>query len=77
MQSRTDELNGSENVQIYHHELHKKHIQRSQILTLKTDEKTYVGHNECTEYLENSVAELLLQPAVLGDVAQQELLAIL
>ena len=75
LQSRTEELNESENVRIYHHELHRKHIKRSQILKLETESQTFLGHEECAEYLENSVGELLLQPAELNNAAQHELLA--
>ena len=75
LQSRGDELNEPENVRIYHHEVHKKHIKRTQILKLKTDDKTLVGHKECADYLESSVADLLLNPAILNEAAQQELLS--
>ena len=69
LQARGDELNEAENVRIYHHELHKTHIKKSQILRLETDQNILVGHKQCSEYLEQSVAELLLQPAVLDDAA--------
>ena len=75
LQARAEELNESENVRIYHHELHRKHIKRSQILELKTETQTFLGHQQCAEYLENSVAELLLHPAALDSAAQDELLA--
>ena len=75
LQSRTEELNEPENVRIYHHELHKKHIKRSQILKLETETETLLGHQQCADYLEKSVAELLLHPAALNNAAQQELLA--
>ena len=75
LQSRGEELNETENVRIYHHELHKKHIKRTQILKLKSDDRVLVGHKACAEFLENSVAELLLRPAVLDQAAQQELLS--
>ena len=75
LQARAEELNESENVRIYHHELHKKHIKRSQILELKTETQTLLGHQQCAKYLENSVAELLLHPAALDSAAQDELLA--
>ena len=75
LQARAEEFNESENVRIYHHELHKKHIKRSQILELKTETQTLLGHQQCAKYLENSVAELLLHPAALDSAAQDELLA--
>ena len=55
--------------------MHRKHIKRSQILKLETESQTFLGHEECAEYLENSVGELLLQPAELNNAAQHELLA--
>ena len=57
------------------YELHKKHIKRSQILELKTETQTLLGHQQCAKYLENSVSELLLHPAALDIAAQDELLA--
>ena len=74
LQSRCEEINSAENVRIYHHELHKKHMKRTSILKLETDDKTYNGHDECSQYLEHLVGQLLLQPAVLDSQAQQELL---
>ena len=75
LQSRGDEINEPENVRIYHHEIHKNHIKRSQILKLKTGDITLTGHRACADFLENSVAELLLSPAILDEAAQEELLA--
>ena len=73
-QSRCDEINSAENVRIYHHELHKKHIRRSSILKLEAENKTYSGHDECSQYLEQLVGQLLLQPVQLDSHAQQLLL---
>ena len=75
MQSRSDELNEPEHVRIYHHELHKKHIVRSSILKLETEEAIYEGHSECSGYLENQVGQLISQPAALDPLAKQELLS--
>ena len=69
MQFRTDEVNASESVRIYHHELHKKHIKKSAILKLETEIGTKTGHEECSKYLENLVGQLLLQPAILNEEA--------
>jgi len=74
LQSRCDELNSSENVRLYHHELHKKQIKRSSILKLQTESNVYVGHSECAAYLEQSVSRLLLQPPDLNEMAQHQLL---
>ena len=75
IQSRTDEVDNSEKVRIYHHELHAKHIKRSSILKLKTEQGLLEGHAACAGYLEQAVGDLLLHPAVLDEGAQQELLA--
>ena len=74
LQSRCEELDSTENVRIYHHELHKKHLRRSSILKLEEEGKSYSGHGECSQYLEHLVGQLLLQPAQLDAQAQQELL---
>ena len=74
IQSKCDEVSSAENVRIYHHELHRKHINRSSILKLETEENIYNGHDECSRYLEEQVAHLLLQPAGLDSQAQEELL---
>ena len=75
IQSRGEEINEPENVRIYHHEIHKNHIKKSQILKLETENTTLVGHSDCAGFLEQSVADLLLHPAVLDEGAQDELLA--
>ena len=74
LQSRSDELDSSEKVRIYHHELHSKHIRRSSILKLKTEKGLLEGHVACAEYLEEAVGDLLLHPATLDVVAQDALL---
>ena len=75
MQARCEEIDSVENVRIYHHELHKRHIVRSSILKLETGEATYEGHSECANFLENQVGQLLSQPAALDPLAKQELLS--
>ena len=74
MQSRSDEVDTNEKVRIYHHELHKKHIKRSSILKLQTDEGIKEGHGECASYLEDQVGQLLLYPGVLDSVARHVML---
>ena len=74
LQSRSDELDSSENVRIYHHELHAKHIRKSSILKLKTEKGMLEGHVACANYLEQAVGDLLLQPADLDTDAQDALL---
>ena len=74
LQSRFDELDFSENVRIYHHELHAKHIKKSSILNLKTEKGLLEGHVACAQYLEQAVGDLLLHPAYLDADAQDALL---
>ena len=63
LQSRSDEISMNEKVRIYHHELHKKHMKRSSILKLQTENGLIEGHEHCAAYLESQVGDLLLHPA--------------
>ena len=63
-QSRGEEINEPENVRTYDHEIHKNHRKKSQIIKLKSGDITLSGHKGCADFLENSVAELLLSPAL-------------
>ena len=74
LQARAEELNKSESVRIYHHELHSKKIKRTSIIKLDTGDEVVNGHVECAKLLEKSVSELLLHPAKLCEAAQNELL---
>ena len=66
LQSRSDEISISEKVRIYHHDLHKKHIKRSAILKLQTEDGLLEGHTECANFLESQVGDLLLHPIEIG-----------
>ena len=74
-QSRVDEFQVAEQTRIYHHELHKKHLKKSSIVKLETEKGLLVGHDDCAEYLEDLVAELLSNPAQLDKISQEILLA--
>ena len=74
-QSRVDEYQVSEQTRIYHHELHRKHLKKCSILKLITNEGTIEGHDLCAKYLENTVGNLLLEPAELNENAQETLLS--
>jgi hypothetical protein len=69
LQSRSEEHISSEKVCIYHH---AKHIKKSSILKLQTENGTLEGHEACTKFLEKIVSDLLTRPAELDDA--QELL---
>ena len=74
IQAKCDELNSAENVRIYHHEQHKRQIQRKSILKLQSNDGLLEGHYACAEFLEKQVGQLLLEPAQLNCQAQQQLL---
>ena len=74
LQSKTDEVNSSEGVRIYHHELHAKHIKKTSILKLMTEIGVLQGHEEVCRFLEESVDKLLSEPVALYINAQNQLL---
>ena len=74
LQARTDEIDQSETVRIYHHELHAKHLKKSSILKLQTEDGLIEGHEACSKYLEKAVADILTQPAQLDQKSQELLL---
>ena len=75
LQSRADDIGMNEKVRIYHHDIHKKNLKRSSILKLQTERGLLEGHAQCASYLEDQVADLLLQPAPLHQGARDCLLA--
>ena len=76
IQSRVDDVQQSEKVRIFHHEQHQKHLKRSAILKLETEQGLIEGHKDCSAYLEAQVSELLLNPAILNSDAQGILLEV-
>jgi hypothetical protein len=75
IQSRVEDVQESEKVRIFHHEQHSKHIKKSSILKLSTDNHGVLeGHQACADYLQGQVAQLLLNKAVLKPAAQATLL---
>ena len=74
IQSRSQEVNRSEKVRIFHHNLHKKHVKRSSILKLQSELGLLVGHEECAGYLEQQVGDLLLHPHIHDHAASECLL---
>ena len=73
--SRAEDINTNEKVRIYHHALHRKHINRSSILKLETPTGIVEGHESCAQALEENVASHLLHPALLNPEAQDILLS--
>ena len=73
IQSKTQEIDTAESVRIYHHELHKKKIKKSSILTLDTEDGRLEGHDKCANYLENVVSNLLLHSHDPDPVAEETL----
>ena len=74
LQSKVDDVSQSEHVRIYHHDLHRKSMKRSSILQLQTEKGLLEGHDLCSSYLEEQVANLLLSPAPLHPEAREALL---
>ena len=54
LHSKCKEINSSEPVRIYHHELHSKHIKRSSIVKLEADGVVHEEHTACAQYLEKN-----------------------
>ena len=73
-QARVDDIQESEKVRIFHHEIHQKHIKQSAILKLETENGVIEGHKACSEHLQNIISDLLEKPADLDRVAQDILL---
>ena len=73
--SRAEDINTNEKVRIYHHALHRKHINRSSILKLETPAGIVEGHDNCALALEENVASHLLHHAQLDPRAQEVLLS--
>ena len=74
LMSKADEIDQHESVRIYHHELNKKQIKKSSITKLQVGNQILEGHVQCAQYLEQTVADLLLHPAQLDAAAQEALL---
>jgi hypothetical protein len=74
-QSQASEYQQEEKTMIYHHELHRKRIKRFSILKLDTGAGMLKGHQACADFLEQTVEDLLLNPAELNQAAQECLLS--
>ena len=73
-QSRVDDVQYSEKIRIYHHEIHQKNNKKSSILRLDTESGLLLGHRACSDYLQAALVQLLEQPAQLDPRAQELLL---
>ena len=47
----TQEIEESESMNIYHHQLHKKKMSRTAILKLETPDRPIYGHKKCSEFI--------------------------
>ena len=72
--AQLEDIEKSEKVRLYHHELHKRVVNKSTIVKLRTPEKDLIGHKECAEYLAEEVRNLWEKEIHLNDEAQEELL---
>ena len=75
LQSKVDDVQTSEKVRIFHHEIHKKLLKKSSILKLDTSEGIKEGHHACSLYLTQELENLLSNPANLDKQAQSILLS--
>lgn len=73
--AKTNEINETENVRIYHHTNHQKHIKNSSILKLETENGIIEGHEECMKYIESNVEKTFGVPPELDETAQKKLLS--
>ena len=74
LQSKTDEIELSETVRLYHHDIHKKNVKRSSILQRDTYQGMLQGHESCSKYLGSQVEQLLLKPHPVDNVSRDRLL---
>ena len=74
LQAKADECDQSEKVRIYHHELHRRRIQRSSIVKLQTNDGLKEGHDDCASHLQQQVRDLLLQSIQRDEEARKALL---
>ena len=72
--ARLQDIEMSEKVRIYHHDLHRKTINRSTILKLKTPNGVISGHDACSKFLSQEVSNLWENEVKLDTKAQEELL---
>ena len=75
LQSRVEDVQQSEKVRIFHHEQHQKHLKKSSILKLDTEDGLIEDHQLCSDNLVGQIEDLLPNPAVLNPLAQSTLLS--
>lgn len=68
------EIEENETLNLYHHDLHKKKIQRAAITTLSTPDGIINGHKKCSEFITKDVANLLENEFKFDDKSQKILL---
>ena len=73
IQAKIHEIDSNEKVRIYHHENHRRHIRKSAINKLDTEQGILEGHDKCKTYLENKI-EALLGIAPVLDFEKQNVL---
>ena len=75
IQAKAKEISDHESIRIYHHELHARHLKRTSILKLSTENGFLEGHSACANFLEKAVGDLLLSHPALSEHAQKLLLS--
>ena len=73
-QINMNEITESEQIHMYHHEILRKKVTKSAILELKTENGNILGHKQCSDFICNSVAELLENPFNFNSRNQEVLL---
>ena len=72
--AKIQDIEKSEKVRIYHHDLHRKTMNKSTILKLKTPNGDISGHKACSKFLSEEVRSLWENEVKLDEKAQEELL---
>lgn len=71
LQINMQEINEFEEVNLHHHELHKKKVTKLVILELETERGVLFGHKECSDYINADVASLLENIFVFNDKSRK------
>ena len=72
--AKIDDMEQSEKVRIFHHDLRRRSLNKSTITKLKTPAGIITGHRACSEFLCEEVRNLWENEALLNPASQEELL---
>ena len=74
IQCGLQDIDQSEQLRVYHYEIHKRELNKRKILKLKTPEGLKQGHRECADFLNKEVKNLLENEIFLDEECQNQLL---